>query len=240
MLSLESNVLLKHLDCSYNPLLGLNLSHNIELAELICIGNNLPMLDLVENKKLEILDCSYNNISSLHFSDSLDLVELRCNNNNLSVLSVNNFKLEFLDCSNNNLSELRCSGNYLSELKIDNNNSLVYLDCFDNNLQFSTLPILDSNVIYNYFPQKSIEGGVVLFTDSVDLSSEYNINGHITNYEWFDITSDGVEEPILQPENPTDGIFTFTLLHTNKRLKCKLTNVQFPALILEYMVNIVD
>jgi len=89
---------------------------------------------------------------------------------------------------------------------------------------------------YIYSPQDIIFGGEI--TDTVDLSSEYNINGNITNYTWFDITT-GTEKEIEQPTNKS-GIFTFTLEHINKRLHCKMTNAQFPDLWLIYEVKIKD
>jgi hypothetical protein len=65
------------------------------------------------------------------------------------------------------------------------------------------------------------------YTDTIDLSSEYEIKGTITNYKWFDI-SDGTEKEIEQPENE-NGVFSFTEVHKNKRLRCKMTNDAFPG-----------
>jgi len=81
--------------------------------------------------------------------------------------------------------------------------------------------------VFAYSPQDTIYGGIRLYTDTIDLSSEYEIEGYITTYKWFDITG-GYEEDIEQPTNE-NGIFYFTEAHANKRLRCKMSNEKFPV-----------
>jgi len=119
---------------------------------------------------------------------------------------------------------------------VSNNKSLASLRCRFNKLRFSTLPIINLYIGYLYAAQQTIDGGEKGYSDTVDLSSEYNINGNITSYEWFDIT-DGTEQTVNQPTN-VNGVFSFTEEHIDKRLRCKMTNAQFPALTLVYEVEI--
>jgi hypothetical protein len=129
--------------------------------------------------------------------------------------------------------------NRLIALDIGYNNNFNILFCYYNSLKFSTLPIFTSIyswVWYNYDPQDTIYAEPKAYTDTVDLNSEYNINGNITNFNWFDIT-DGTEKAIEQPTNE-EGVFTFTEDHIDKRLRCKMTNAQFPDLTLVYEVEI--
>jgi hypothetical protein len=111
------------------------------------------------------------------------------------------------------------------KLNIEKVNTGSLVMCYYNKLKFSTLPILTGH--YVYLPQDTINGGLKSYTDTIDLSSEYNINGHITNYEWFDITSAfWIEEHIEQPTN-INGVFYFTEAHKDKKLRCKMYNEQF-------------
>jgi hypothetical protein len=92
---------------------------------------------------------------------------------------------------------------------------------------------------YVYWPQNTIEGGCIDYKNGIDLRKEYFVAGYYTQFLWFDITS-GEEQPIeLSNEN---GFFSLTEEHIDKRLRCKMTNANFPWLtganILVYEVNI--
>jgi len=251
VLDVSNNLKLRVIDCANNNLSVLDVSNNTELYDFVCEGNNLSVLDVSNNDILENLQCSNNNLLSLDVSNNLELRILNCGDNNLSSLDVsNNTMLEKFNCGDNNLSVLDvsnntelfifgCARNNISELNISNGMELEYLECYDNRLKFSTLPILTAvkEELYIYFPQKVIVGGIKLHTDTVDLSSEYNINGHITNYSWYDIT-DGEEVEISLPTY-NNGIFSFTEAYADKKLRCKMTNGQFPLLTLLYETEVI-
>jgi len=224
-LDVSNNTLLRGLYCHNNNLSELDVSNNTLLQEFVCHNNNLSELDVSNNTQLETFHCDSNNLSELDVSKNTLLRHLECHNNNLTKLDVsNNTLLRLLYCHNNNLSELDVS-------------DLWYLYCHNNKFKFSTLPILNlAYGRYRYSPQDTIDGGIKSYSDTVDLSSEYNVNENITTYEWFDITDDE-EKEITQPTNE-NGVFTFTEQHIDKKLRCKMNNAQFPDLTLVYEVEI--
>ena len=174
-------------------------------------------------------------------SNNLNLTDLNCSSNQLTELDVSN---------NLELAILYCSNNKITKLVINENSIFTNVFCYINQLKFSTLPIIaNMNVgTYQYAEQDVIYGGVKEYTDTVDLSSEYEINGYITNYEWVEVI-DEEEKEIVQPTND-GGIFSFTEEHKDKKLRCKMTNEQFPSsmvggmyvspFIIEYETDIVD
>lgn len=197
-----------------------------------------------------------NNISELDISDNVALTYVECNENNLSELKIgNNPNLEGIECSDNILTKLdihRASAlkylvfdnNNLSELDISNNPQLCTLSCKYNYFKFSTLSPdiigLYGKCLLIYYPQKDAFTYLNIkdYTDTVDLSSEYDINGTITNYEWFEL--DGVSpywecKEIVQPINQ-NGVFYFNEKHIDKKLICKMTNAQIPKLELKCFV----
>jgi hypothetical protein len=258
-LDLTKNIMLSFLQCDSNNLTKLNLTKNINLKKIHCNHNNLIELDVSNNVKLEHLDCSYNNLIKL-VTNNVYMRHLDCCNNNLIELDVSgNIMLEYLDCLSNNLTELDvsnninliqidCGNNNLIKLDVYNNANFIMLLCDYNKLKFSTIPI--DNVINHhrilYAPQDTIYGEIRKYTDTIDLSNEYNVNGYITNYEWVDITS-GEEKEIIQPINK-NGVFAFTEEHADKKLRCKMKNEQFPGhintvpypFVIVYEINVVN
>jgi len=189
-----------------NNLSELDLGNNVELRELFCYRNHLTELDVSNNIFLDNLRCFNNNLSELDLSNNINLVQLHCYNNQLTKIDVSNSKLRELHCQNNKL-------------------------------RFSTVPIITTVPwFYSYSPQDTIYGGKKGYLDTVDLRNEFNINGNITTFAWFDIT-DGAEQEVTQPTNE-NGVFTFTSEYIDKRLRCKMTNAQFPNLTLVYEVEI--
>ncbi len=121
-LVLYRNTALRRLVCEGIPISELDLSKNIELEELNCYQCELDKLDLSKNTKLKRLDCSAMGIRRLDFSNNPELTELNCSSNRLMRLDVSKNKaLVRLDCS---------SSESLSELKLGNNKSLKYLNCY--------------------------------------------------------------------------------------------------------------
>jgi len=113
------------LDCSYNQLTSLDLSHNTRLVTLYCEQNELTNLDLSHNTALEVLRCYENQLTSLNLSHSIALTFLNCYENQLTSLDLShNMALTFLNCSQNQLTSLDLS----------HNTALTSLDCSQNPL----------------------------------------------------------------------------------------------------------
>lgn len=87
-LDLSHNTALKHMSCLSNRLTSLDLSHNTELTDLHCCYNRLKNLDLSQNPKLNVVICSDNRIESLDLSQNKVLVKLDCGSNLLTTLDV--------------------------------------------------------------------------------------------------------------------------------------------------------
>jgi len=207
-------------------LIKLDVSENIKLKYLVCWANSLSELDVSKNIELEYLACFRNELTELDLSNNTRLSSLNCSNNHLTELDVS---------KNTELIRLDCSHNRLTKLNVSNNETLMDLRCDQNKLRFSTLPIIEYDIMrtYRYVSQATIDGGTKAYTDTVDLSSEYEINENITTYEWFDLTAGTVEQPTNE-----NGVFTFTEEHAGKKLYCIMRNAQFPGLVLVYDVEI--
>jgi len=225
------------LNCLNNNLTHLDVSKSPLLLELICSSNKLSTLNISNNPNLKWLDCVGNKLTSLDVSNSLELGVLLCENNLLPILDVStNQNLMVLSCSNNQitslhldrnymLGELYCQNNQLTTLELSNSSDVVWLRCAYNQLLFSKIPKPKTQYVYS--PQRTIFGGKIDYEIGVDLSEEYNINGNITQFSWFDITN-GDEEPVeLNGEN---GFFSLTEDFEHKHLRCKMTNAEFPLL----------
>lgn len=104
---------LKHLNCEYNNLKELDVTHCPELETLICYENGLRALDVTQNPKLQVLDCGWNShIAELDVTHCPDLVKLKCGGNNLTELDVTqNPKLEILDADYNRFDRLDVTQN---------------------------------------------------------------------------------------------------------------------------------
>ena len=124
-LDVSQNVNLAELHCYNNPLSSLDVRQNVNLAKLHCYNNSLASLDVSQNMNLTYLDCGSNQLSSLDVRKNVNLTYLDCGNNPLSSLDVS---------KNVNLTRLYCGYNQLSSLDVSRNMSLIYLDCSLNQL----------------------------------------------------------------------------------------------------------
>ena len=124
-LDVSQNVNLAELYCYNNPLSSLDVRQNVNLAKLHCYNNSLASLDVSQNMNLTYLDCGSNQLSSLDVSQNMNLTYLDCGNNPLSSLDVR---------KNVNLTRLYCGYTQLSSLDVSRNMSLIYLDCSLNQL----------------------------------------------------------------------------------------------------------
>lgn len=135
------------LNCSFNQLVSLDVSQNINLISLDCGANtNLASLDVSQNTNLINLSCHNNQLASLDISQNISLRELRCSYNQISNLNVTqHINLEVLECyynqltglnvsQNINLKKLNCTSNQLTGLNVSQNINLEELNCNYNQL----------------------------------------------------------------------------------------------------------
>ena len=134
------------LDCYYNNLKTIDLSHNKKLSYINCIYNKLEELDVSELPLLEKFACDGNKLQSIDVSENKKLKDFSCKENSLGTLNVSqNTELERLVCGHNNLTELDvsenkklkqlwCYENKLSNLDLGNQTELEVLSCGDNPL----------------------------------------------------------------------------------------------------------
>lgn len=104
---------LKRLNCEYNNLKELDVTHCPELETLVCSENDLRSLDLTRNPLLQTLDCGWNNVlSELDVTRCPELVRLKCGGNSLERLDVTqNPKLEELSAAHNRFDHLDVTQN---------------------------------------------------------------------------------------------------------------------------------
>ena len=134
------------LNCVYNDLTEIDLSHNKKLEYLNCLGNKLEKLNVSECPLLETFYCGFNNLQSIDVSGNKNLKDFDCQHNRLDTLDVShNTELVKLSCGTNNLTELDvsenkklkelwCSTNKLSSLDLENQTELEALSCGENPL----------------------------------------------------------------------------------------------------------
>ncbi|PQL89502.1 T9SS type A sorting domain-containing protein [Apibacter adventoris] len=241
------------LNCADNQLTNLDISKNTNLKELrVQYNHQLISLDVSKNTKLEILDITWTPLTSLDVSKNPNLKSLSCNNiselksldisknPNLEWLSCRYTSINSLDVSNNpKLKILYCNSNYrLTTLDLSKNPNLEQLQCYVNKLKFSTLKGDFSKLDYKFSklgPQASLYGGTKGFFELIDLSSEYNINGTLTTFKWYDAATN--QEVTMFAAN---GTFYASPANAGKTLICKMTNASYPTLTLEYEVTITN
>lgn len=240
---LSMNYNLNSIVCEFNDLEYLpDLTSNVNLVYLYCDYNQLLSLpDLSANKKLYELACRYNQLSDLpSFSSNTELLNLFCNNNMLTSLPdfTLNIKLQAIDFSGNNITKfnnfstnpdllyINCSNNQITNLPDLTLNDLSDFWCYNNKLNFATLPSNPASWTYYYAPQKSVKiDKIVCIGNQLDLSSQYSIYGNITKYVWKTenglILVEGVDYTIF------NGISTFISIQPDS-IYCEMTNLSFP------------
>lgn len=138
--------LLSYLNCTYQPLISLDVTQQPELKDLRCHDNQLTTLDVSQCPKLTTLVCAANKLETLDISHNTKLVNLNCNSNQLTSLDVSKaISLVSLECSNNQLTildithnvaltSLRCNSCLLSLLLIGELPKLKTIGCARNKL----------------------------------------------------------------------------------------------------------
>lgn len=124
-IDLSHNKKLSYLNCHHNKLEELDVSGLPLLKTFYCGHNALSSIDVSKNEKLEDFDCQDNHLDTLDVSQNKELVKLGCGSNNLTELDVS---------ENKKLKQLWCYENKLSNLNLGNQTELEVLSCGDNPL----------------------------------------------------------------------------------------------------------
>lgn len=230
---------LDYLMCNFTGLPEIDLSANTALTFLRLDGCNLTNIDLSKNTAIYNLSVRGNQLTSLDLSSNTALRFFDCGYNNFSALDLSN---------NTALIELMCEYNNLSELDLSNNTELTFVGCDNNNLKFSTISLNVPSIVGGYAPQAKITIPTSINTsETIDLSSEYNINGTNTVYTWYEKADASSSEAIaisadtvVTPTKSENGIFTFGEEFDGKTLYCTMTNTEFPDLTLQTTDVLVD
>lgn len=124
-IDLSHNKKLSYINCIYNKLEELDVSELPLLEKFACDGNKLQSIDVSKNEKLKDFDCQDNHLDTLDVSQNKELVKLSCGTNNLTELDVR---------ENKKLKELSCYESKLSNLDLRNQTELEVLKCWKNPL----------------------------------------------------------------------------------------------------------
>lgn len=124
-IDLSHNKNLSYINCHHNQLNELDVSGLPLLKTFYCGHNALPSIDVSKNEKLEDFDCQDNHLDTLDVSQNKELVKLSCGDNNLTELDVS---------ENKKLKELWFYRDNLSNLNLGNQIELEVLSCVGNPL----------------------------------------------------------------------------------------------------------
>jgi len=168
---------LTFLDCGFNALTELDVTHNTKLESLGFAANSITSIDLSKAPNLRVFSSgterqesdgqwrTYGNpLTSLDVTHNPKLTYLECPGNGLSVLNIS---------QNPALERLGCWSNTLSALNLSNNTNLVHLACSSN-------PIASLNLSRN----AKLEVLVCQYCDlsSLSLASNANLRQLRCNY----------------------------------------------------------
>lgn len=124
-IDLSHNKNLSYINCHHNQLNELDVSGLPLLETFYCGHNALPSIDVSKNEKLEDFDCQDNHLDTLDVSQNKELVKLGCGSNNLTELDVS---------ENKKLKTLGFYENKLRNLNLGNQTELEWLSCGKNPL----------------------------------------------------------------------------------------------------------
>ncbi|PWK03193.1 gliding motility-associated-like protein [Flavobacterium araucananum] len=151
-LNLSNNLYLTYLNCSFNDLIQLDISNNIDLDIINIDNNKLTSIAISKNTALTFFSAKNNKLTAIDLSKNISLKTLYLDHNLLLNLDVfNNLLLTNLSCSenqlttldvskNNKIESLNCGSNKLSVLDTSQNISLNHFTCENNqvlNLELS-------------------------------------------------------------------------------------------------------
>jgi len=190
-ITLSSNTALENLNLANNNISKLgtsttfNLRSNAALQQLNLSGNSFKTLLVTYNTALKSLVCDNLGISGLTLNKCPELTTVVCNDNSLTRISTDaetgQPDLQQIVCDNNNITsidlslstnikDISCAGNGMKEL-IYPNQKLGSMNCGDNALTFTSLPIAANQPEDGYFaytPQAEID-----LSDKLSYSETY-------------------------------------------------------------------
>lgn len=232
-------------------------THNLKY--IYCPESKLTSLTLPNiAPKLNTVQCYTNKLAELTLPTVTDTtIEIMVHGNKLTSFIIpesikNNIYLLWLH--NNQLTELTMPdslpkiryfylrGNNLSKCVLPEN--MKALDHFwidSNAMRFSTLPRIEITGNYYHASQDTIQitagenKGIDLSAESTVTISEVE---HSTIYKWFELAAN--KEVVISKEDYTEenGKFIFKKQFGNNKLRCKMTNENFPDLTLVADVTI--
>ena len=235
---------LRELKLAGTELYSIDLGYNKNLRKLELTGNHFFTLnirgvnDAYQKTMLQNVNLSNNELREVTLNDMGTIHHLNLSNNELTELSLKDAdNMETLDLSNNKLTTVNLSyctlmtdcniaNNRVSELAMPEENSLVRFHCENNDLNFSTLPLLEGLETYTFAPQNLVQ--IAAMAPSVDLQA-HNVDGQ-TAYVWKNAEGD-----VLTPGSDyeiTDGRTRFLDPVIGQKVYCEMTNPRFDGLTL--------
>ena len=194
------------LECYYNNLTTIDLSHNKNLSYLNCHHNKLEELDVSGLPLLKTFYCGHNELQSIDVRKNEQLKDFDCQDNHLDTLDVSqNKELVKLGCGSNNLTELDVSENKklktlglyenkLRNLNLGNQTELEWLSCGKN-----PLSVLDVSANTN------LETLLVPETNLTELNVSANTKLKVLNVSNTNLTSlDATNNTALETFNGKD------------------------------------
>jgi Leucine-rich repeat (LRR) protein len=224
---IEDFTALTYLDCNYNNISNIDISHNKLLKKFAIYANKLTSLDLKANTELFNLAISINQISTIDLSQNKKLHYVTADRNLLTNLNVDeNKELESIYCGENkltsinlrnlpNLTSLNCGENNITSLDLTSNTQLVDLYC--SNMKLTALD-LNKNVLL-----KRLQASWNQLT-TLDLSQNPNLE--LVFLEFNPLTSLNVQNGnnknfvIPSPNGKKSETAIYTSFLGNKTLSC--------------------
>ena len=168
-IDLSHNKKLSYLNCHHNKLEKLDVSGLPQLKTFYCGSNELQSIDVRKNEKLKDFDCQDNHLDTLDVSQNKELVKLSCGSNNLTELDVS---------ENKKLKTLGLYDNKLRNLNLGNQTELEWLSCGKN-----PLSVLDVSANTN------LETLLVPETNLTELNVSANTKLKVLNVSNTNLTS---------------------------------------------------
>ena len=189
---------LKELTLAGTELYRIDLGYNKNLRKLTLTGNHFFSLnirgvnDAYQKTLLQDINLANNELTAVTLNDMGTIHHLNLSGNRLPELSLKDAdNMETLDLSGNELTTVNLSyctlmtdchivHNKVRELALPEEVSLVRFHCENNDLNFSTFPLLVGLEEFTFAPQNRVQ--LVAQAPSVDLQS-HNVDG-LTAYVW--------------------------------------------------------
>lgn len=232
---------LSYLNLTSNKLANLDLSNIGSVQQLFIGDNGIENINIGNSTKLNTLYANGNEAKSINLANLPNLEQLIVNDNKLTELNVS---------ANPKLRVIYANDNLLSNIDLKANPLLTMLYISGNKFKFSTLPleseIFSGKSVYTYDYTNQAKVQIECVNGVVDLSSEANVGGYATSFNWcigepdYDeygtLTNECLEGSSNIEDNPeyllVNGVTTF-LTNPQSTVACVMTNDLFSKLTLE-------